>query len=1159
MTRDHDERWMRHAERDGSRRAIPFDPVVEGARHGLPRELSLALWKLVREEGATAPEQADLERAELRFHELAAQLAARAAKLRPDAGRLTRVAVELEGVPTARAAIDALRSQVPGRETKVIVEARRWASLEPQRKAATQHDPAAQPAPVVTATMPGLPGAEAVASALAELSLGAPGAHAGDHQDAHPAADSKHTEPANGRALASAGHDTGHAEAPQDRSTDGDEREADEIAERVVSRKNHVQVPRPTRRTLVDLIAGSARADMRAVPSPDHLQTPMLATFLAPAALRSPAATLHRSGEAPVDDAAAHGPTIAAALARRGAGDALPATLRRDMEAVLRADLSRVRIHTDAVAGTAARTIRARAFTIGADIFFAPGAFEPESEAGRELLAHELTHVVQAQEGRVASGGGGGLRISDPDEAAEREAEQVAHRARSAPRRDLAQSALAFVATAFAPAPAFAHGMAAFRTPATGGGANAVVVPDGGKPVNEIGLVARDQEPQLRMRSSMSTANDSNILATLPFNTRVQVMQAFPGDWLLVATADGRLGYCARQYVWYAPEHKLPEPNAKLHKVEGGTAGFAISIAQHYYGDIANKWGTDLRFFVNVLGAVNHQDVPDTTSGWKTVQFKAGTYIWIPSADFAKSLHGVLNSGSRTYNLASALGIAGFLERVGQLYTDFKDAIALSGKYLPRALAKHAEDSILGILQSLMWMAIGAVALLAVTTAVGAAIGALAGGVGAAPGAAAGFEVGLALLDWIGLAFLVKWIGSAVVRIGSTFGTFFGAVWNARGDKGAIDAAARAFAEAIGTLVGVLLEALVMWAISAGVKKAVPKIAETPIGRAFGNTKLGEWLDARIKSYKAGEAPILGPKQALRKLLELRRRGERGEEGEKPPKTGDAYDKLAEKHSLDDVVTQILREQQIDPALVERLLAKKMDPFDIAEAVLDFGGEGLRAIETMVKANVQPRAALAVLSMARDMGIGEQVIALVNSGKLENLQGLKKFMTEISQELSQMDPAPGNWHTGKFNELMEAYRRAVEQGHDVSVGGNAAAKGGKPAGKADVVDYTTKQALQSKTVTSPKLENVVENLQKAVDQLNGEHGELPPDGYQRIADIIIENPKNELFQASREQIAAALKGKVHGLEKLSPKDTTPGVVRVKNAISTFLFQPSELR
>lgn len=1038
---------MRGADRDGARHAIAFDPVVEGARHGLSCELSRELWKLIREESATTPEQADLERAKPRFHELAAQFAARGAKLWPDVGRLTRVAVELDGGPTARTALDALRPHVPGRETRVIVEARRWASLEAQLEAATQAGAAARPAPVVTATRPELPGAEVVASALAKLSLAAPP--------------------------------------------------------------------------------------------------------------RVPAATLHRSGEAPVDDAAAHDPTIAAAIARRGAGDPLPAPLRCDMESVLGADLSRVRVHADAIAGTAARTIRARAFTIGVDIFFAPGAFEPASDAGRELLAHELTHVVQAQEGRVA--GGGGLRISDPDEAAEREAEQVAHRARSAPHRGLAQPALAFVAPAFAPAPAFAHGMAVFRTPATGGGANAVVVPAGGKPVNEIGVVARDQEPQLRMRSSMSTANDSNILTRLPFNTRVQVMQAFPGDWLLVATANGRIGYCERQYIWYAPEHKLPEPNAKLHKVQGGTAGFAISIARHYYGDIANKWGTDLRFFVNVLGAVNHLDVPDTVSGWETVQFKADTYIWIPDADFAKSLHGVLNSGSLTYNVASALGIAGFLERAGQLYTDFKDAIAFSGKYLPGAIAKHAEDSILGILQSLMWMAIGAVALLAITTVVGAAIGALAGGALAAPGAAAGFEVGLALLDWIGLAFLVKWIGSSIARIGSTFGTFFSAVWNARGDQHAIDAAARAFAEAIGTLVGVLLEALVMWGISAGVKAAVPKIAETPIGRAFGKTKLGEWLDARIKSYNAGEAPILGPKQALRKLLELRRRGEKGEKGDKPPKTGDAYDHLAEKHALDDVVTQILREQQIDPARVERLLAKKMDPFDIAETALDFGGEGVHAIETMVKANVQPKAAMAVLSMARDMGIGDQVIALVNSGKLESLQGLKKFMTEISQELSQMDPAPGNWHTGKFNELMEAYRRAVEQGHDVSLGGNAAAKGGKPAGKADVVDYAAKQALQSKTVTSPKLENVVDNLQKAVDQLNGERGEPPPDGYQRIADIIIESPKNELFQASRDQIAAALKGKIHGLDELSPKCTTPGVVRVKNAISTFLFQVSELQ
>jgi hypothetical protein len=151
---------MRGADRDSARHAITFDPVVEGARHGLSRELSLELWKLVREESATIPEQADLEPAKPRFHELAAQLAARGAKLRADVGRLTRMAVELDGVPTARAALDALRPHVPGRETQVIVEARRRASLEPQLEAATQAGEAARPAPVVTATRPELPGAE---------------------------------------------------------------------------------------------------------------------------------------------------------------------------------------------------------------------------------------------------------------------------------------------------------------------------------------------------------------------------------------------------------------------------------------------------------------------------------------------------------------------------------------------------------------------------------------------------------------------------------------------------------------------------------------------------------------------------------------------------------------------------------------------------------------------------------------------------------------------------------------------------------------------------------------------------------------------------------------------------------------------------------------
>ncbi len=58
-------------------------------------------------------------------------------------------------------------------------------------------------------------------------------------------------------------------------------------------------------------------------------------------------------------------------------------------------DLSSVRLHTDATAGTAAKGINARAYTLRNHIAFAPGQYSPETTEGRRLLAHELTHTLQ--------------------------------------------------------------------------------------------------------------------------------------------------------------------------------------------------------------------------------------------------------------------------------------------------------------------------------------------------------------------------------------------------------------------------------------------------------------------------------------------------------------------------------------------------------------------------------------------------------------------------------------------------------------------------------------------------------------------------------------------------------------------------------------------
>jgi hypothetical protein len=135
------------------------------------------------------------------------------------------------------------------------------------------------------------------------------------------------------------------------------------------------------------------------------------------------AGTLYRrafdAGEVSVED-----PEVEAAIARAGSGTALPATVRRKMEDELGVPLARVRVHTDAVADRAARALRAEAFTVGEDIFFASGMFAPESREGQKLLAHELTHVVQGWQGK----GGGERRVSQPHDSLEQEADVVAEK-----------------------------------------------------------------------------------------------------------------------------------------------------------------------------------------------------------------------------------------------------------------------------------------------------------------------------------------------------------------------------------------------------------------------------------------------------------------------------------------------------------------------------------------------------------------------------------------------------------------------------------------------------------------------------------------------------------------------------------------------------------
>jgi hypothetical protein len=85
----------------------------------------------------------------------------------------------------------------------------------------------------------------------------------------------------------------------------------------------------------------------------------------------------------------------------KGSGQSLSGETKDFMESSFGQDFSGVRVHTGGEADTLNRSIGARAFTTGSDIFMRSNEYNPDSTQGKELLAHELTHVVQQTGGKA--------------------------------------------------------------------------------------------------------------------------------------------------------------------------------------------------------------------------------------------------------------------------------------------------------------------------------------------------------------------------------------------------------------------------------------------------------------------------------------------------------------------------------------------------------------------------------------------------------------------------------------------------------------------------------------------------------------------------------------------------------------------------------------
>jgi uncharacterized protein DUF4157 len=129
-----------------------------------------------------------------------------------------------------------------------------------------------------------------------------------------------------------------------------------------------------------------------------------------------------QDGEGILEGGLVHPDVQRAIAASKGAGKPLDRAVSGTIGHGLGDSLSDVRVHTGDGAAALARAVSARAFTVGNDIFFAQGEYQPGTRGGNELIAHEAAHVIQ-QRGAPDSGP---LTVSQPGDALEREAESVA-------------------------------------------------------------------------------------------------------------------------------------------------------------------------------------------------------------------------------------------------------------------------------------------------------------------------------------------------------------------------------------------------------------------------------------------------------------------------------------------------------------------------------------------------------------------------------------------------------------------------------------------------------------------------------------------------------------------------------------------------------------
>ena len=164
-------------------------------------------------------------------------------------------------------------------------------------------------------------------------------------------------------------------------ANDAYEQEADRVADQVVKMDTVQTDATPTTGALVQRKCAACEHD-------EHVQKKPLATTISPLIQKTAAAT-------GTDGGTASNAITNQINASKGNGHTMDNSTQHFMESRFGNDFSGVRIHTGSQAIQMSRDLNAQAFTVGNDIYFNEGKYNPDSTQGKHLLAHELTHTIQ--------------------------------------------------------------------------------------------------------------------------------------------------------------------------------------------------------------------------------------------------------------------------------------------------------------------------------------------------------------------------------------------------------------------------------------------------------------------------------------------------------------------------------------------------------------------------------------------------------------------------------------------------------------------------------------------------------------------------------------------------------------------------------------------